>query len=178
MTLKVKNKSYFIVASVLFIFLKISYKNATAADLHFLLKPVNELVSLMVNSQSVLLSEGAFYHERWNVVIDKSCSGFNFMLIGFMIFTLLFVAYFEKRWQKIVSFVLAFLAAYLLTIFSNSARIFASIIFQNQTNSIFPNDQETIHEGIGTITNLSFLILAFLAVNHFLTKTKNNEKLA
>lgn len=173
-----KNNPFILVAGAVFILLKISYKYVSTQDLLFLLKPVDKIVGSLLNSHAQYIPDVGFYHERWNITIDKSCSGFNFMLLTFVLFVFLLVPYFERAIYKTTALIWAFFGAYLVTIFTNSCRIYVSIIVQNQTSSIFPSQQHIIHEVIGIATNLCFLILTFFALHHFLHKTKNNETLA
>jgi len=49
--------------------------------------------------------------------------------------------YFDKHRHKILSLPIALIGAYLLTVFANSSRIFASVIVRNQTINIFQNQQ-------------------------------------
>jgi exosortase K len=112
-----------------------------------------------------------------NIVIGKSCSGFNFWILCFLIFSYLGVKYFDKHLHKILTIPTALFCAYLLTIFANVSRIFASIIVHNQTANIFPNQQHLIHETVGIITYFSFLVLAYYLIEKFL-KQKKYAKLA
>lgn len=175
MILQAKNNPYFIAVGGIFILLKIRFKLASFEDLLFLLKPVDTIVGLMLNSQARYLPDVGYYHVGWNIAIDKSCSGFNFLLLAFVLFALILLPYFEKKIHKIGAVLGAFLGAYLLTIFANSSRIYTAIVVQNQTIDSFPENQHTIHEAVGIITNVSFLVLAYFILNQRLTKIKNNE---
>jgi hypothetical protein len=65
-----------------------------------------------------------------------------------------------------------------LTIFVNAARIVASIIVQHQANNFLPNRLHLIlHEIVGVITNLTFLILIYIVSERFLTHKYHNAKL-
>ena len=154
-------------AIVLFVILKFCYTLADNNSMLFLLKPTNISVSLLTGSQSVYSADDGYYHKALNILIDKSCSGFNFWLLSFLLFTLLLRKYNNKTALKILVIPMSLLCAYLLTIFANSSRIYASIIVQYHTESIFSGRQHLIHEAVGIITNLSFLVLAY-----FLTERK------
>ena len=69
----------------LFIILKIDYRFSDNEDLLFLTKPVDVIVSFILGSSS-FYSDNGFYYPDLNIVIDKSCSGFNLMLIAFLVF--------------------------------------------------------------------------------------------
>jgi len=170
-----RNIPYYLTAVGLFLLLKIGFTFADNSDLIFLLKPTDKLVGLLTGSQSVFLAEDGFFHEKINIVIDKSCSGFNFWILCFLIFVYLGLKYFDKHLHKILTIPTALFCGCLLTVFANVSRIFASIIVQNQTVNIFPNQQYLIHESVGIITYFSFLVLAYYLIEKFL-KHKNYAK--
>jgi exosortase K len=59
--------------------------------------------------------------------------------------------------------------SFFFTILVNSSRIIISIATQNYTSSI-------LHEAIGIITNLTFLVLTCLLLDRFLTRRHRCEK--
>lgn len=172
-----KNIPYYLTAVGLFILLKFGFTFADNIDLSFLLKPTDRLVGILTDSHSIYLADNGYYHARLNVLIDKSCSGFNFWILSFVIFTYLTVRYFDKNLHKILTVPFALIAAYLLTIFANTSRIVASIIVQAHTKNILPNHQHIIHETIGIVTNLTFLILAYVLIEKLLIHKRHNAQL-
>ncbi len=82
-----------------------------------------------------------------------------------------------KAKHKIFAVPTALFLSYLLTIFVNSSRIYASIIIQEQTKFIQIN-QDYLHEAIGITTNLLFLILAYYLTEKFLIYKQYNAKSA
>jgi len=162
----------------LFILLKFAFTLADNNDLTFLLKPTDKLVGLLTGSHSVYLADNGFYHGKLNILIDKSCSGFNFWILSFLVFTYLTVKYLDKPLHKILTIPTALFGTYLLTIFVNTSRIFASVIVQTQTKNIFASQQHLIHETIGIITNLTFLVLTYYFIEKILTHRQHNAKLA
>jgi len=174
-----KNIPYYLTAIGLFILLKFGYTLADNDSLTFLIKPTDKLVGLLTNSKSVYFSDKGYYHETLNIIIEKSCSGFNFWLLCFCMLTFLLLKYIDKPLFKVLSIPLSLILAYILTIFVNASRIFASIIIQNQANNFLPNRPHLLlHEIVGVITNLSFLILVYYLLEQFLNKKQHNEKLA
>ncbi len=172
-----KNTPYYLVAAVLFILLKFTFIFAGNRELIFFLKPSNALIGLLTGSQSVYLPDGGgYYNEQLNIIIDKSCSGFNFWLLAFMLFTYLSIKYFDRILSKIGAISLALPAAYFLSIFVNTSRIYVSILVQTHTKNIFQNEQHMIHEVIGIITNLTFLILAYIFIEKILKTKRYNAK--
>ena len=164
----IKNIPYYSVAILLFVALKFGYTFADSNDLAFLLKPTAKLVELLTGSHAVYLEDRGYYYEIPNIMIEKSCSGFHFWILCFLVFSYLGLKYFQKPLHKILTLPTAMLLGYLLTVFSNTSRIFASIMVRNSTIIFFPEKQYLLHEIVGIITNLSFLILAYYLIEKFL----------
>ncbi len=172
-----KNTQFYIFTGIIFILFKFGFTFSDNDDLQFLLNPTNKLVEIFTGSQSVYISEKGYCHETLNIVINKSCSGFNFWLISFMAFAYLTVTRSVNSMQKSISIPAALIFAYFFSIFTNSSRIFASIIVQNATAKIVMQ-QQLLHETIGIITNLSFLVLTYYLIDKLLTHLKNNAQLS
>ncbi|MCI5056212.1 MAG: exosortase K [Flavobacteriales bacterium] len=173
-----KNIPYYLTAVGLFILLKFGFTLAENTDLTFLIKPTDKLIGLLTGSKSVFISDSGYFYKHLNIIIDKSCSGFNFWILCFLLFTFLTLKYFDKTLNKILTIPAALVGAYILTIFVNTSRIFASIVVQTQTKDILLNQQHILHEAIGIITNLTFLILAYVLIEKLLIHKRNNAKLA
>ena len=172
MILKVSHILYYLATVGLFILLKVVFTFADNNDLIFILKPTDKLVGLLIGSKSVFMADYGFFHEKINIVIDKSCSGFNFWILCFLVFAYLGLKYFDKHLHKILIIPTALFCAYFLTVFANASRIFASIIVHNQTKNIFPNQQYIIHEAVGIVTYFSFLVLVYYLIEKFLKHIK------
>lgn len=172
-------KPYYLVAIGFFILLKFGYTVANNDNLMFLIKPIDAIVGILTGSHSIYFSDKGYYHEGLNILIGKSCSGFNFMLLCFCMLAFLFLKYADKALFKILTLPFALIIAYFLTVFVNASRIFVSIIIQQQANSFLPDRPHLIlHEIVGVLTNLTFLILIYIALEKFLTNKYPNEKLA
>jgi exosortase K len=172
-----KNIPYYASVILLFLLLKFGFTVADNNDLTFLLKPTDKLVGLLTGSGSVYSADCGFYHEKLNILIDKSCSGYNFWILSFLLFAYVAIKNFNKPMPKILCIPFALVGAYLLTIFVNTSRIFVSIIVQAHTDLIFNKQQHIIHEAIGIITNLTFLVLAYILIEKFLKNKQYNAKL-
>ncbi|MDR2595523.1 MAG: exosortase K [Fibromonadaceae bacterium] len=142
-----------------------------------LLKPTDTILGLLTGSQSVYLLDIGYYHATLNILLNKSCSGFNYWILSSLVFAYLGFKYFDKPLHRALSAPISLCCAYLLTIFANSSRIFASIIVQNQTRWILPDHQRLVHETVGIITYLSFLVLTYYLTEEFLKHRKNNAKI-
>ncbi|MBL7785844.1 MAG: exosortase K [Chitinophagales bacterium] len=156
------NLLYYFLTVGVFILLKLGYINANNDQLLFLLQPVNKLIELLMASQAVYSPEKGYYHPDLNITFDKSCSGYNFWALSFLIFSYLMLQYIEKPWQKLLNTVFVLFATYLFTIFVNTSRIIAALVAQEQAKYfLLPHHHSLLHTAIGIITNLSFLIVAY-----------------
>lgn len=159
------NTLYYLAAIVLFIGLKWAHTQLDTRHLFFLLRPVAWLVGLFTGASYTCLPDtGAYEYPSLSIVIDKSCSGFNFGLLCtlMLVFQLLHVA--RRFFYKMTVFLGAFFAAYVLTIFANSSRIYAAIILQGQLCGHNGCESGILHQAIGIVVYLSALIAIYLIV--------------
>ena len=175
-----KNIEYYVVTVLIFILLKLGFKYADQEDVIFLLKPTDMLINLITGSSSIYIETQGYYHEQLNIIVDKSCAGFNFWILSFTMITFLFLKYTRSHLQKIVSILIALISAFFLTLLVNTSRIFVSIITQSKLSDILNLKANIIHEGIGIIINLSFLILTYLIIEKFINtyNKKDHAKIA
>ena len=167
-----RNIPYYLTAVGLFVLLKVGFSFADNNDLGFLLRPTDKLVGLVYGSQSVFLADHGFFHEKMNIVIEKSCSGFNYMILCFLLFAYLGLKYFDKQLHKIFTILTALFSAYLFTAFVNASRIISSIIVRNQTVGFFSEKQSLLHEAVGITTYFSFLVLTYYLTEKILKYIK------
>jgi len=160
-----KNISYYILTAIIFAVLKYAYTLSSSDDLLFLLSPINKMIAIITSEYSTY-TENGFFFKNLNISIDKSCSGFNLWLLIFAMLSFLGLQHINKH--KIIIIPTALLIAYIVSTFINVSRIFASIVIQDKIKHILPN--HIIHEGIGIITNLTFLILIYVFTEKQLTK--------
>lgn len=159
-----KNKiPIFLLVFILFFILKTWYSTSQLNDLSILLAPTNYLVEFILGQKSTYIEHSGYYFPTLNVLIDKTCSGFNFFLLTFSLFSILGVSKFTKYTQYVLILLSACILAYFLTVLVNNFRIYVSIfIEEGLLNSFFKKRQHfKVHYIIGTLTNLSFLIIFF-----------------
>jgi exosortase K len=174
-----KNIPFYCGIAAIFLLLKLGYTMADNNSLVFLLKPTNALVGLLTGSTSTYFADSGYFYSNLNIVIEKSCSGFNFLILCFGMLGFLMIKYAGSILQKLLAIPVCLLIAYVFTILVNGSRIFASIIIQHQSKNFAPNiSHAVLHEIIGVTTNLSFLILAYYLFEKILKNSYKNEKLA
>lgn len=167
---------YYVVVGGVFILLKLLYRELETEDLSFLLEPTSKIVKLMTGFEFEFLPKQGFYFTYPDILINKSCSAFNFMLISFLAFAYVSVREMLTHLQKSLALVGAILLAYLLALMSNSIRIYTAIKLL-PLGTLFPDYVGIIHETIGIVTNLTCLLLAYFLVERLLQKKKQNDEL-
>lgn len=169
----------YLIVGLLFVVLKLGHSAAETGDLFFLLKPVASLVSLFSGAPYVYLPAEGFYYESLNIVIDKSCSGFNFGCLCFL--TLCFPAFRYITGKKARCFVIPALLVltYGFTVLVNTSRILLAILINKCIyvwNVIPP---KWLHVAEGVFVYLFSLILIYIVFEFVLLKTiRPHEKLA
>lgn len=159
------NTPYYLAAILLFIGLKWVYKMADTEHLFFLLQPSSRLVGLLTGAPCEYLSDtGAYAYPTLGIVIEKSCSGYNFWLLCTMMLFFQFLNASHSAFQKTKAFFGAIVVAYVLTIFANSSRIYASIVLQHQLGDGIGIESGIVHQTIGIAVYLTVLVAIYLTI--------------
>ncbi|SDG53362.1 exosortase K [Pedobacter terrae] len=164
-----KNRSamYYLFGILLFACFKLAYTTMDAERLSFLLSPTDYLVSKLNNSNGRLIEHLGYYHQDLNITIEKSCSGFNFFSLSFLITYCLSISYLKCLKLKWIALTSSLLFSWILTIFVNTSRISSSIFIANSIN-IPKQHQALVHQAEGTFIYLFFLILSYKLIDHLL----------
>ncbi|SDJ75513.1 exosortase K [Pedobacter sp. ok626] len=173
-----KNTFHYILGILLFGIFKIAYTQMDANDLFFILLPTDKIISVLTNSPGTFLNDLGFLHQDLNILIEKSCSGFNFLILSFIIGYFISLNHFHNRGGKYLLIPLSLLLSWILTLFVNTSRIIIAILLNKL---IKPQLQvgPWLHQAEGTFVYLFFLILFYKTQNYLLTKySPINEKLA
>lgn len=173
-----QNFFYYFFLAVMFLLLKILYKQTETSDLKLLLEPTSKSIGFLTGRTYYFTSTKGYFFEELNVTINKSCSGFNFFILSFVLFSTLAISYLKNNIQKVSSIILSLLVAYSLCILANTSRIYSSIILQEKLQHLTSLDASILHESIGIINNLTFLIVAYYFTEKLLIKLQPNEILA
>jgi len=169
-----KSTLYYVLVLLGFIGLKFVYTITDNNMLLFLIKPTNSLVSMIQSSSWVYTNDAGFYHETLNIIIDKSCSGFNFMILCYTVFSFTFLKFIKQGIFQLLSIPVSLILAYIITILVNTSRISISILIEKKINL----QLSWLHEAQGVFIYLSFLIGFYMVLNHLLTQMfLKNEKL-
>ncbi|MBK9147845.1 MAG: exosortase K [Flavobacteriales bacterium] len=144
--------------------LKWWYREATAHELGFVLRPVSALVAMLTGTAAVHEAEGSFLFPVLGIRIDRSCSGINFLVIATACFALLILRRTDAGCARPLLAALAVGGAYALTIAVNAGRI-STMAFAKQLGlHLAPR----AHEAVGAFFFVSALLVAALLLNRLL----------
>lgn len=160
----------------LFLLLKVGYTQTNSDDLLFLLSPTDKLISLFTSSTSDYIRGSGYFYSEFNILIEKSCAGFNFLILCFLIGYITCLQHLVKISKRWIALPISLLCSYFLTITVNTSRILISISL-NASKNIF-TDISGFHQFQGTFIYLFFLMLSYLILKHLLNKRIKNEELA
>lgn len=162
--------------SLLF-FLKLLYTQTSVEDLLCIIYPVQRAIAFFTGETSQFIADNGYYFQELDIIIDKSCSGFNYFLICLSIFGLISINNTRSIKKNFLLFGTTVILAYVQTIFVNSFRIISTIYLQSSIESFLALNSKLIHTSIGISINISFLIITYLITLKFLKKSKNEKYL-
>jgi len=169
-----KNSPYYLITISIFILLKFIYTLSNTNYLIFILKPTSTLIELVTNSKGEFVTESGYLHKKLTILINKSCSGFNFWLLCFTMLAFLAFQFLERRIHKIVVLPILLFSTYVLTIGVNTSRILFSIFIDNTIKNMTGYTKTNwLHQAEGVFIYLSFLIIIYLCFNFILKKIRH-----
>jgi len=172
-----KNTLYYLTAIGIFLLLKIGFIFANNNDLIFLLKPTNHLIEFFTHSNALYLTESGYFHQRLNIIIDKSCSGFNFWILCYLMLTFLALRFLTHKIYKFLLIPSMLVLAYLMTILVNASRILLAIFIDRLGEQFISDQINWLHQAEGIFVYLFFLIIIYLGFEHLLKRlTQHHAK--
>ncbi|MDR2948351.1 MAG: exosortase K [Prevotella sp.] len=167
----------FLICLTIFTALKLAFPYLETDALRFLLAPTNKIIEFIFGSTATYNSETGYFHPYLNMVINKSCSGLNFYLISFLMYSYLIIKLgLTKKWLSIPS---ALVLAYITTILANVSRIAGYVIIMNTESSLFSlSEMSWLHQAEGIFVYLAFLILAYITFNYITNKIERTHEKA
>lgn len=144
-----------------FIALKFWYASASTGDLQFVLSPTKLLVEIVTGNPSTYLHNEGHYYPGLDIIISKSCSGFNFFMTCLLMLMILLFQKESRLGQLAMRLPMVFLIAYGVTLLANCSRISTAVFLK----PLVPPgliDPATLHESIGIVIYLSFLVTTYL----------------
>lgn len=158
-----KNIPYYLTGIGVFLMLKIIFIFADNNDLLFLLQPTNYLIEFITNTHSQYLESYGYFNKSLNILIDKSCSGFNFLILSYIMLVFLAISRFKNAKFKLAILPLFLLISCFLTIFINSSRILVSVVIRDSELNIIDNKLSWLHQLEGSFVYFFFLIIIYMS---------------
>ena len=174
------SKNYLFYFTIFSIFIVLKFVFSKSNSLIFLISPIDKMVGIATNSNSTFIPPGGYYHEKLNIIIDKSCSGFNFWLICFLVLSFLISRYIKNRLYCLAALPALLFISYALAILINSLRIIYFVNTQGLRQIFNLSRFSWLHQAEGTLIYLSSLIIIYMIFNYLLNKFRgeHNAKLA
>ncbi len=144
--------------------LKWWYRTTSVDELAFLLKPVAGIIGLLSGEEWHWVGGTGALFPGAHVLIDRSCSGINFLVITAATFAFLLLKRPDAGCSRPLLAVLSVGGAIALTVLANSGRILAMLWLQRAGIHLAP----TAHEAVGAFFFLAALLLASLALDRWL----------
>jgi len=157
-------------AIALFLLFKGAYSFAQVEHLHFLLYPTSQSVAAFTGTTDSFLSGEGYYNAPLNILINKSCSGFNFWVISFLMGYCLLEKEGYSSLRNLLAIPISLILTYLFTILVNTTRILFSIFLHTEHSPLFAVNSSWSHQAEGAFIYLSYLIIAYLSIDYFQTK--------
>jgi exosortase K len=158
-----------------FVLLKWGYRHATPTHLSAFLSPTSAMIGVLFSSPGENIN-GSFSHEKLKIVIDKSCSGFQFWLLLSTLLGVLMCTYAKTTPERWISVTVAWVIGYICTLWVNVSRITASITLEPLFKSTYPELSSLSHQSIGIAIHLGFLILIYVLTEYLINTYFSNEK--
>ncbi len=170
------NYPFYIVSFAIFTVIKILFNYCS--NWGIFLNPIDTLVGIATNSQSVFIAPNSYYHDKLNIIIDKSCSGVNFMIICFISLCFITPKYLSKRKHRFIAIPLLLILSYVLTVLINSLRIIFFVTTNKLHEFLHLSEIPAIHLIEGAFIYLTSLVLIYMTYNFLLNKYTggNNAK--
>jgi exosortase K len=157
------------VTIVMALALKLWYPSANTEDLKIFVQPTAEIVSI-TNNESFITNSNGFYFPALNVLIDKSCSGFNFFIIALCVFASIAPYHSLSKRHCILLMGLLVVVTYVITICVNASRIVIAIFLLKLQSSMPWVTQPWVHEAEGALVYLFALLGVYLLITYYLNK--------
>jgi exosortase K len=170
-----KHIIYYAFVAAIFILMKYLHSIAETGQLYFLLRPVVEVVSSAQQADFTYTEGDVFFLPKLNIVVDKSCSGFNFWTTCFLMLSFSLAKYEKQARLKTAYLAVVLAASFLFTLFANSARILFTLFTKQQLLSHSIKPATWLHEAEGSFVYLSFLVLIYASAEFALKKHQHNH---
>lgn len=150
------------------------YRTATLDELTFALRPVAGAISLFTGAPWTLEPGEGYVFRELGMVVDRSCSGINFLVIVWITFAFLLLRRSAMGCVAPYMVLLAGVVAYLLTLLANTGRILCMVALEQQGYHAGPKQ----HEALGAFFFIGILLLASLVLDRSMQHRPTDAPLA
>jgi len=144
--------------------LKWWYRTATVDELGFVLRPVVSAIGGITGEEWTFLRGEGYIFPGLGILIDRSCSGINFLVITTATFAFLVLKRSDGGCARPLLAMISVAGAYGLTILANTGRILSMVM----TDRLGLHMGPTAHEALGAFFFLVALLLASLVLDRTL----------
>ncbi|HEY9049570.1 MAG TPA: exosortase K [Ohtaekwangia sp.] len=121
-TLLNKTALWFCITIITAIVLKILFTGITSGEMIMFIHPTSTMLEYMLNKQA-LTTSGGFFFPDLNIMIDRSLSSENFLVIVFFVLSCTVPYHIFRAWQAILLYGGVLLASFILTLTISAMRI-------------------------------------------------------
>lgn len=152
--------------------LKWWYRTATVEQLGFVLTPVTTLIHTLTGAERTFVVGQGHLFPTLHILIDRSCSGINFLIIATAALTFLWLRRVDGGCGRPLFALLIALSAWGLTIITNTGRILLMI----HLDRLGLHGNAILHEALGAFFFLASLLFASVAFDRLLSRTNHRTK--
>ena len=175
MHIKLPQTLWFFFIGTLCLVMKAWHMGSTHENLLFMLGPLNFLLEISHASQGFFDPEIGYQHPALNIVIDKSCSGFNFWIISFAAISSLKLKSGQVPFPGALGIMCFMLLSYLITLLANYSRITVAIQSLHLADRLPWLGSDWFHQASGSFTYLCCLLLAYFFLDQRFNKTAHAQ---
>ena len=168
---KLEKEVYWLLGLVIgFLILKGWHHYASLSELNFLLFPTQVALQLLTGSTATYIPESGYFFSDYNILIDQSCSGFNWFLLAFLLSSGMTIQIIQDTQRRLLTISGLLVLSYGLTLLVNTTRIIFSLSVEQYLL------EYTAHAHLiqGVFVYLSFLLLWQLSCSYFLHQLNRN----
>lgn len=168
---------YLGISLLIFAILRLLYPHLDNNDVGFLLIPINFTTEIISGTNAEFSVEHGFFYPMLNITIDKSCSGYHFMLIAFLLIAFILIKNNILNKKGFV-FLVSLFTAYLIAVITSISRIAGHVLMLNSGVFRFTGRNNIpLHHFEGLFIEISVLVVCYLALNYLINKkiSRNEE---
>lgn len=175
--MKRQNIYYYVAVVLVVVLLKLGFASVKDDGPALLLSPLAAVIELFTGTKATFHPGTGYYYDQINIIISKSCSGFNFICLSFLLLCFLSLKHITNERKRILVIPVVLTISYAIALIVNTSRILVAVFVNTQITSFSHTPPAWLHVAEGTFIYLFFLIVIYLLTELLFTKqTRHNEK--